>query len=84
MNTSSIGQSRCVEETDLCERSRILQAFTNTGTYQYSILTRKFVNTGRVGLTLTSRTTLLVLLVEDAEVVGIKGLADKDIGDEFQ
>jgi hypothetical protein len=83
MNTASIGQPRCVEDADLCERSHIRQAFKNTGTYQYSILTCKFVNTGRVGLTLTSRTTLLVLLVEDAEVVVIKGITDKDIGDEF-
>jgi hypothetical protein len=83
MNTSSIGQSRCVEYANLCEESRILQAFTNTGTYQYSILTCEFIHTGRVGLTLTSRTTLLVALVKDAEVVVIKWIADKDIGDEF-
>jgi hypothetical protein len=83
MNAASIGQPRCVEDADLCERSHILKAFKNTGTYQYPILICEFVHTGRVGLTLIGRTTLLVVLVEDVEVVVTKWIADKDIGDEF-
>lgn len=57
---------------------------TNTGTYYYAILARKFVQTRRVGLTLMTRTTLFVGVVEDLEVVLINVVAGEDIGDEFQ
>ena len=52
-------------------------------TYHYTVLTCKFVNTGRVGLRLTARTTLLVTVVKDIEVITINVVADKDVGDEF-
>ena len=38
---------------------------------------------GRVGLTLIVGTTLLVGVVEDAEVVVVNVFAHKDIGDKF-
>ena len=84
MNTTSIGQSRRVEDANLREMLHTLEPFTNTATYQYTIFTCKFVNTGRVGLTLAARTSLLVGMVENFEVIAINGFADKDIGDEFQ
>lgn len=60
-----------------------LLTFPNAGAYQYAVLTCKFVNTGRVGLTLAARSTLLIAVVEDLEVVPISGVANKDIGNEF-
>ena len=83
MNTPSIGQSRRVEDANLRERSLLFMIFASTCTYRYAIMTCQLVNTGRVGLTLAARTSLLVLLVEDVEVVAIKWIANKDIGDEF-
>jgi len=41
--------------------------FTNNGAYRYTVPTCKFVNTGRVGLTLAARITLLVAVVEEFE-----------------
>ena len=83
MNTPSISQSRRVEDANLRERSYLFIISTDTSTYHYAIITCKFVDTGRVGLTLAAGTSLLVLLVEDVEVVAIKGITNKDIGDEF-
>jgi hypothetical protein len=83
MNPASIGQSRRVENADLCKKSSILITSLTADTYQYTVRTSKFVNAGRVGLTVAVRTTLLVAVVEDSEVVAINVLADKDIGDEF-
>ena len=57
--------------------------FTDTRTYQHAISTCKFVNTGRVGLTLAGGSTLLVCLVDVFEVVVIRECTSKDIGDEF-
>jgi len=84
MNTTSIGQSRRIEDANLREMLHTLKPFTNTATYHYAIFTCKFVNTGRVGLTLVAKTALLVSVVEDFEVIAINRFADKDIGDEFQ
>ena len=83
MNTSSISQPRRVEDANLRERSHISVISTDICTYQYAIITCKFINTGRVGLTLAARTSLLVLLVEDIEVIVTKGFTSEDIGDEF-
>jgi hypothetical protein len=54
------------------------------GTYHYAVLTRKFVKLGRVGLALVVRTTLLVGVVEDVNVVVINVVAGNNIGDKFQ
>ena len=56
----------------------------NAGTYLDAVVAHKFIKAGRVGLTLLTRTTLLIATVEDAEVVVINAVADKDIGDELQ
>jgi len=58
--------------------------FTNHRTHHYAILARKLVKAGRVSLALVVRTTLLVGMVEDIEVVVVNVIAGKDIGDEFQ
>ena len=83
VNTPSVGESRRVEDANLRERSHLFVISTDTCTYHYAIITCKFVNTGRVGLTLAARPSLLVFLVEDVEVVATKGFPDKDVGDEF-
>ena len=83
MNTPGIGQPRRVKDANLRERSHVLLIFTNTRTYQYAVLTRKFVNTRRVCLTFAAGTISLVVPVEDIEVVVIKGFTKKNIGDEF-
>ena len=82
MNTASIGQSRRVEDSNLREKSHLF-IISIACTYHYTIITCQFVNTGRVSLTLAARTSLLVLLIEDVEVVATKGVTDEDIGDEF-
>jgi len=56
----------------------------HSGAYQYAAVARKFIKLRRVGLTLVTRTTLLIGTIKDAEVVVINALADKDVGDEFQ
>ena len=58
--------------------------FESTRTCHYSILARKFIQTGRVGLTVVVRATLFIGAIEDIEVEMINVIADKDIGDEFQ
>ena len=55
----------------------------DTGAYQYAVLTCKFVDTGRVGLTLAARAPLLIAVVEDLEVIVIDIFAEKDIRNEF-
>ena len=83
MNTACIGQSRRVEDANLREKLHLFIISTDTCTHHYAIIACKFVNTGRVGLTLAARTSLLVFLVEDVEVVAAKGFTDKDVGDEL-
>ena len=48
--------------------------------YHYAILAPKLIDADEVGLTLILRTTLLVGVVEDFEVVVINILADTGIG----
>jgi hypothetical protein len=50
----------------------------NAFTYHYVVLARKFVKTGRDGLTLVAGTNLLVAAVEDFEVVVVNVPGDKD------
>ena len=57
--------------------------FRDIRAYRYTILARKYINVGLLGLTLILRTSLLVTAVEDVEVVVIDTLAATDIGDEF-
>ena len=62
---------------------RLPTTFKSPDTYHYAVLARKLVKSGRVGLALVVRTTLLVGMVENVEVVAIDVVASKDIGDEF-
>jgi len=57
---------------------------TNRRTHHYAVLARKLVKADRVSLALVARTTSLVGMVEDIEVVVINVVAGKDTGDEFQ
>ena len=59
-------------------------AVHNVNTYHYAVLARKLVKSGHVGLARVVRTTLLVCMVEDVEVVVINVVAGKHISDEFQ
>jgi len=52
--------------------------------YHYAVFAPEFIHLGGVGLTLILRTTLLVGVVEDLEVVVIKVISDKSISDKFQ
>jgi len=77
LNTASVGQPRSVEDANLGKQSGILTMLKHAGTYNYAVGARNFVKAGRVGLTLTFRTTFLVGAIEDA-------VADKDISEELQ
>jgi len=77
LNTTSVGQPRCVEDANLRKWSRILTRLRHTGTYTYAICSCNFVKAGRVGLTLAFRTTFLVGAIENV-------VADEDISDELQ
>jgi len=59
-NTTSVGQSRGVEDANLGKRLRILTMFKNSATYSYAIGAGNFVQTRIVGLTLVIRSALLV------------------------
>ena len=61
----------------------ILTPFINAYPHHYAVLACNFVKSGRAGLALVVRTTLLVGIVENVEVVVINVVASKDIGDEF-
>ena len=82
LNTASVGQPRRVEDADLGQRLCLLTK--NTGAYHYAVVTRDFVKTGRIGLALIIRTTLLIRVIENVEVVVINVFAENDIGNEFQ
>jgi hypothetical protein len=58
--------------------------FKKPDTYHSAVLARKFVKAGRVGLALVIRTTSLVGMIENIEVVAISVVASKDIGDTSQ
>jgi hypothetical protein len=63
---------------------RLPTTFKMPNTYHCAVLARKFVKPGGVGLALVVRTTLLVGMVENVEVVVIIVVASKDIGNEFE
>ena len=84
LNTPNVGQSRRVKDLDLGKRLRIVAMFINFRTYHHTVLTRKLVKVGFVGQTLVLKTTMLVGVVENVEVVVIDIVAGEDIGNEFQ
>ena len=60
-----------------------LTPFITAYTYHYAIHARNLVKLCRVGLALVVRTTQLVGMVENVEVIVINVVASEDIGDEF-
>lgn len=71
LDAASVGQSRGVEDTNLGKRLHTPYTFKSSSTYHYSILARKFIQAGGIGLTLAVRTTLFNGAVQDIEVVVI-------------
>jgi hypothetical protein len=84
LESASVSQSWCVEDANLEKPLCILITSTNASTYHDAVAACKFVSACRVGLALIVRTTLLIGVVEDVEVVVINVVTDKDIGDKFQ
>jgi hypothetical protein len=82
LKPAGVSQPRSVEDTNLGERLFILTK--QTSAYHYAVFAPELINAGRVGLTLIIRTTLLVGVVENFEVVVINVFPDKGIGDKFQ
>ena len=80
LRTTSISQSRGVEDANLGKRLCTLTMFTNVDAYHYAVLACKFVNVGGVRLALVARTALLVGTVENVKVIIISVIAGKDIG----
>jgi len=84
LNTASIGQPRRVEDANLVTGLGQFPTLKAAGTHPYIIAAPEVIELGRVGLTLTRRTTSFVGLVKGVEVIIIDVVAAKDIGDEFQ
>ena len=61
-----------------------LSMFKSARTYHDAIVACKFVKVGRVGLPLIVRSTLLIGVAKDVEVVVIKAVTGEDVGNEFQ
>jgi len=84
LDTMSVGQSRRVEDANLGKRLCPLNTFTIVGTYHNAVLACEFVKARRFGLALIIRTSFLVGMIENVDVVMTSIVAGKDIGDEFQ
>ena len=65
-------------------RGYALSTFKTTGTYHGAVPACKFIEAGRIGLTLVFRTTLLGGMLENPEVVAVNVVTSKYIGNEFQ
>ena len=83
-NIASVSQPRGVKDADLRKGLRVLATFRYVGAYQYTVVAHELVKMSRVGPGLITQITLLIGEVEDSEVVAVRSLAGKDIGDEFQ
>ena len=83
LKVARVSQTGCVEDANLGTTLFRLTTFMNAYTYRYTILARKLVKPGRVGLAVVVGTTSLVGMVENVEVVVYNVVAFKDIGDEF-
>jgi len=82
LNIADVGQPRRIEDAKLGRG--YLYSRNNIDAYHYTVFVPELINTGGVSLTLIIRTTLLVDVVEDLEVVVINVISDKSIGDKFQ
>ena len=58
--------------------------FNIAGTYHPAVFARTVVKANRGGTTLVVRTTLLIGIVENIEVITTNVVSGKDIGDKFQ
>jgi len=68
VNTTSVGESRGVEDANLGKMLRIPDTPQKAATYSYAIGAGKFIQMRIVGLTLVIRTALLVGTIEDLVV----------------
>ena len=84
LREASIKQARRVKNANLGKRLFTLITSTNAATYHYAVLAYKFIKAHRVGLTLVSRCTLFVGMIEGLEVVVVSVATGEDIGDELQ
>ena len=84
LNTARVGQPRSIRGCEPWKGLRIPTTFGNAAIYHYSVLARKFIEAGRVGLTLVGRTTLFVSVVKDFEVVVVNVVASKEVDDKFK
>ena len=82
LNTTNVGQPRCVEDTDLRKKLWPPHCAKNPRSYQYPIGARNFVKVGRPNLLIS--TSSFWYAVENIEVVMIDVVAKKDIGNQFQ
>jgi len=80
----SVSQPGCIEDANLREMLFILTTSVDAYTYYHTVLARKFVKSGGVGLALAVGTTSLVGIVKNVKVVVVNVVASKDISDEFQ
>ena len=60
LTMTGIGETRCVEDAELQERSRMANMFTNAGTYHDTVPARDFVKARRVGLAMVVMATMLI------------------------
>jgi len=81
LKTTLVGEPRRVDDKNLEKRSRTLTTFTNASTY---VTTPFFLISSygcQVSLALVVGTTLVIGMVENAKVVVISVVADKDVSD---
>ena len=81
LKATDVGQSRGVEDTNLAKGLCAIIILTNASAYHYAVLAGKLVNARGGGLALVGRTTLLVGMVENVEVITSSVIPSKNIGD---
>ena len=84
LGTTSVKQTRRIENSNLGIVYSCIRLPKNAATYHYPVRARKFVEAHRIGLTLIIRTTLFVGVVEDLEVVVVNVVTHDDIGNKLQ
>ena len=80
LKATSVGQSWGIEDANLEKRLCKFTMLTNSGTYRYAVLARKFVNARGIGLTLVGRTALLVGMVKNIKVIMTSVISSQNIG----
>ena len=69
LKAASVGHPRGVEDASFENTLHVLIMLTSTNSYHYTAVACQFVKAGGVGPTLFMKTTLLVGMVEDVEVL---------------